>query len=686
LPAAEKTLFKQESMTTGGKKNLTLVKPDNPLFVPPERTGLFHEDLTDTPPVGAFQSGLPEKFIEVPGPLVQQAIARAIAGLSESQAFQAMDTTQMAKVNRLAHGVPMDVVSETQVDAQGLLEQEAKEASQSKKPYGKKSEKESEKTSVTKAAETQAEGDTDELSKKALADTDDADQVTESLTGKAPLSADTGNDHATDGESAEARAEDGLPDNSAEAKASDAQSQKESSGAEDAAGTKVAKEIPEGGESPAQKDAGYAETMDEASEPADSDGAQALSGDEGIAEAANTNEDSGEHAREANDSDATKDEPPPKDPRQEAIENFPVPEGMQLVSIEDLEAMHQEAYESGRQAGLEEAATELDEAVNAAKEFAHQEGYDKGYEEAYAKGEAAARDELQAEVDLAAQDLKDLTQKLEEAAKDTDQFYAPLLKLAMHLAEQLVRGELTASGKAIAHLVETSLAEFENDPSSPILVKLNPEDLERIKDYETLLPKNAILKSDPTMFVGSVRVQINGAVVEDLVERRSMALWQALTRGQDAGEPPPSFLKNLELMKEAFDEVNAEAETAQEPSLDYRKASLDRAVAPEILQADTSDAGVDHVLKEPVSEESVPENLVDEELPPEESITEESTEEEPRERLVAVEEGSSATESPSIDEFSEQKLESKDGPNTAEQPVSQSFGEQEPSEDEEPKS
>jgi hypothetical protein len=117
----EKTLFKQESMTTGGKKNLTLVKPDGPLFIPPERTGLFHEDLTDTPPAGAFQSGLPEKAIELPGPLVQQAIARAIAGLSESQAFQAMDTSKMAKVNRLAHKVPKDVVKEEQVDAEKLL-------------------------------------------------------------------------------------------------------------------------------------------------------------------------------------------------------------------------------------------------------------------------------------------------------------------------------------------------------------------------------------------------------------------------------------------------------------------------------------------------------------------------------------------------------------------------------------
>jgi flagellar biosynthesis/type III secretory pathway protein FliH len=646
LLAAEKTLFKQESMTTGGKKNLTLVKPDNPLFVPPERTGFFYEDLTDTPPTGSFQTGLPEKAIELPDPLVQQAIARAIAGLSERESFQSMDTAKMAKVNRLAHGVPMDVVSETQVDAQGLLEQEAKEASQSKKPYGKKSDQESEKASDTKAGETQAEGDADELSKKALADADDADQGAESLTSKAPSSADTGADHAVESELGEAHTQDALPDNTAEAKASEAQPQKESAGVEDAAGAEGAEgsegargadEISEGGEPSAQKDADRAETMDEASEPEDSDGAQALAKDEGVSEVANTNEDVGEHASEARESEATKHEPPAKDPRQEAIENFPVPEGMQLVSIEDLAAMHQEAYESGRQAGLEGAATELDEAVNAAKESAHQEGYDKGYEEAYAKGEAAARDELQAEVELAAQDLKDLTQKLEEAAKDTDQFYAPLLKLAMHLAEQLVRGELTASGKAIAHLVETSLAEFENDPSSPILVKLNPEDLERIKTYETLLPKNAILKSDPTMFVGSVRVQINGAVIEDLIEQRSTALWQALTRGQDAGEPPPSFLKNLELMKEAFEEVDAEVETEQERPLAEGSTEVEADEAVAAIEEGSS-ATESPALDQPDEQEMA------------------AAESKADEAVAAIEEDSSATESPALDQPVEQEM------------------------------
>ena len=550
-------MFKQESMTTGGKKNLTLVKPTGPLFIGPERSGLFHEGLTDTPAVGAFQSGLPEKAIELPGPLVQQAIARAIAGLSESPTFQAMDTSKMAKVNRLAHQVPKEAVHEDQVDTQGLLAKEEAVTSKSKSKY-EQDPKKAMDDQEAKGNKTQGQSDQDFVgpesdSGDAALEAQDNVKANEPA-GSGSAKADAGPELTSQDVSTE-RAQPGV----------DKADQANEKAADAAKVPSIAEEVP-----PAeQADAGHAAASDEEVGPqgspktsardtnSDSDGLEGAAGDA-------VDNTAGKAATEA-ETEAANELPPVQDPRQQEIENYPVPEGMQLVSVEDLEALHQEAYESGRQAGLDGNALNMDEALNATREAALQEGYDKGYEEAYAKGEAAARDELQAEVELASQDLKDLTQKLQEAAKDTDQFYAPLLKLAMHLAEQLVRGELTVSGKAIAHLVETSLLEFENDPNSPILVKLNPEDLERIKAYETLLPKNAILKADPTMFVGSVRVQINGALIEDLIERRSTALWQALTRGQDAGEPPPSFLKNLELVKEAFDEVEADAEIDAEP-------------------------------------------------------------------------------------------------------------------------
>ncbi len=488
-------MFKQESMTTGGKKNLTLVKPDGPLFVPPERTGLFHEDLTDTPPAGAFQSGLPEKAIELPGPLVQQAIARAIAGLSESQAFQVMDTSKMAKVSRLAHKVPKDAVHEDQVDAEKLLGED--EATGNAKG---KLESKTEDSEVS-AEQTLAAG-------KQVAEEPVVEPVVEV--------------EALEAERFEAAEDQDAPDSDSEqAEATELATPNAEEALEDE--EPLREPLPDEREQ-------APETLETSEVPE-------------ISETSETSESS-----EASETSETSE-----------------PEALQQVSRSDLEQLHQEAFEAGRQAALEEMANAAppppsEEMLEAARE----EAFQKGYEEGYTKAEAAVKDELQAEVELAAQSLNDFTAKLAEAARDTNAFYAPLLNLSMHLAEQLVRGELTLSSKAIQRLIETCLMEFEQEAASPLVVRMHPDDLARLEQDEALLPKNMILRPDPHLLIGSVKVQMNGALIEDLMVHRGQVLWQALMQGQEAGDLPDSFLRNVALVKEAFDEV-ASPDKAAEP-------------------------------------------------------------------------------------------------------------------------
>jgi hypothetical protein len=519
----EKTLFKQQAMTTGGKKNLTLVKPDGPLFIPPERSGLFHEDLTDTPPAGTFQSGLPEKSIEVPGPLVQQAIARAIAGLSESQAFQAMDTSQMAKVNRLAHKVPKDVVKEEQVDAEQLL------------------------------GEDEAQGNAKaKLESKTVDAEDSAEQILA-----------TGEQVAEEGVVEERVVEEeALGEEAVEAEPLEA-----------AEGQDAADSDSEQGEATELATPNAQEVLEEESlrEPSPFEGEQAEE-TSGAAEAAEAAE-VAEVAEMAEVSDASE---------------APEPEALQQVSRSDLEQLHQEAFEAGRQAALDEMANAAplppsEEMLEAARE----EAFQKGYEEGYTKAEAAVKDELQAEVELAAQNLNDLTSKLAEAARDTDAFYAPLLNLSMHLAEQLVRGELTLSSKAVQRLIETCLMEFDQEATAPVVIRMHPDDLARFEQDDALLPKNMILRPDPNLLIGSVKVQMNGALIEDLMQHRAQVLWQALMQGQEAGNLPDSFLRNVALVKEAFNDV-ALPEEAEDP-LTFDEAVTQESISENSVLADVTE-------------------------------------------------------------------------------------------------
>ena len=540
-------MFKQESMTTGGKKNLTLVKPTGPLFIGPERSGLFHEGLTDTPAAGAFQSGLPEKAIELPGPLVQQAIARAIAGLSESQAFQAMDTSKMAKVNRLAHQVPKDAVHEDQVDAQKLLgDDDGKgKAAQAKPQDGDQLEAAVGQEEPTDSSESVGQvaqaGATDphedELRDESLAavsqEGDLAEQpvsglVTDGLTqadptGADPTQADLIGADPTQAASTEADSTQVDP----------TQADRVRAASPEADPTQV---------DPTQADLIGADPTQAASTEAHPTQAAAGEGESADAKTLQAGE-------ESVDTEA--------DPASDNIQ----PEVLQQVSRSDLEQLHQEAFEAGRQATLEELANAAPPAPSEEMlDVAREEAFQKGYEEGYTKAEAAVKDELQAEVELASQSLNDLTAKLAEAARDTDAFYAPLLNLSMHLAEQLVRGELTLSSKAVQRLIETCLMEFDQEATAPVVIRMHPDDLARFEQDDALLPKNMILRPDPNVLIGSVKVQMNGALIEDLMQHRAQVLWHSLMQGQEAGDLPDSFLRNVALVKEAFDEVDASDE------------------------------------------------------------------------------------------------------------------------------
>jgi flagellar biosynthesis/type III secretory pathway protein FliH len=464
-------LFKNDARYThsgdpDGRRALALVKPEGVLYASKPGDHLF-KDAQKIPIRGErqpFKPGLPEKEISLPDPLVQQAIARTIAGVS-SKGFQLLTPKTMAAVTEISKTAPRSRVEEREA-------REAAEEAQHRKDQEIEAQAALDREAEARATAEEA-GDPDTTAAQAT-----EDGVAESIANEESLSQDEAVMYApTD---------------------------------------------PPDAREPHGDDLASAEALAESSVAAQED--------QGLAAGA-------------------------------------VPEGMQLVSAADIQQMFDEAFSQGKQAGLEEAqagsaeaATVTEEERQAIDDAAYQRGYDEGH----AKAEASVRDELQAEVELAAEDLRDLTARMAESARDTNTFYAPLLKLSMHLAEQLVRGELSISSKAIERLIQTALDEFNQDPNASVLIKLNPDDLGRLKARDAQLPKNMVLRGDPLLTMGSVRVQMNGALIEDLIEHRARALWESLTSGLDVGVPPPSFLQNVALIKEAFDGVDA---VIEEPSL-----------------------------------------------------------------------------------------------------------------------
>lgn len=227
------------------------------------------------------------------------------------------------------------------------------------------------------------------------------------------------------------------------------------------------------------------------------------------------------------------------------------------------------------QAEPEEVAATPDlssEAMTALLDAAREEGRAAAREEGFDAGYAQAQSELKKEHDTQIEALQKLNAGVQELANDSDALFEPLHKLALHLAEQLVRGELTQSGLAISRLVDNALREMAGSGEKVVMVQLNPDDLELYRPLVAQLGDSMTLRSNTALKRGSVRVSLDGSVVEDLIERRIEGLGKSLAQPPAAGwrnGPGTSLSARLESgsgSRQTVQDVTAKDVAAPTPS------------------------------------------------------------------------------------------------------------------------
>ncbi len=192
-----------------------------------------------------------------------------------------------------------------------------------------------------------------------------------------------------------------------------------------------------------------------------------------------------------------------------------------------IEAARAEGHAQGLQAGLAQGR-EVERPV------AHQQGYDEGF----AAGLAQARTDMQAdqqqrdrsEHEAKLAQLQTVIDGLQQLAGDPDALFEPMKQLSVHLAEQLVRGELAQSPQAISRLVDNALRELNTSGDKAVVVHLHPEDLESYRPTVAQFADSLILRPDNLLERGSVRVSLDGSVVEDLLQRRVAGLKRSLAQ------------------------------------------------------------------------------------------------------------------------------------------------------------
>ena len=129
--------------------------------------------------------------------------------------------------------------------------------------------------------------------------------------------------------------------------------------------------------------------------------------------------------------------------------------------------------------------------------------------------------DAEAKVDKAIQQYRELTQKIRMASTRVSEFFEPVSRLSVHIAEQLVRGELTVGPVAITRLVQGCLDALEERVSKkePIL-KMHPADLEMFLNGFDGEPTGVSLVADDRLARGDVSLQMDHSVIDDLLSHR----------------------------------------------------------------------------------------------------------------------------------------------------------------------
>jgi len=184
----------------------------------------------------------------------------------------------------------------------------------------------------------------------------------------------------------------------------------------------------------------------------------------------------------------------------------PAPAGHSQQEIDDARAQ-------GYAAGMDEARTQLYDQIRAEIE-----------------SEKVADSQAQTGIDQAL--VEALQAALAAMQQDPQQFFAPVKRLALHIAEQLVLGELRLDGSAIERLVQRCVDDLAANDASMVQLELHPGDLHALHDLRKragLVEKNLPqLLANEDLPPGSVRASANDALVEDLITNRLAAIARVL--------------------------------------------------------------------------------------------------------------------------------------------------------------
>lgn len=176
-------------------------------------------------------------------------------------------------------------------------------------------------------------------------------------------------------------------------------------------------------------------------------------------------------------------------------------EQVQPLTLEDVEAVRQDAYNEGFSAG-------------------EKDGFRAGQLRAQKEAEAALQPRLAA--------LESLMQQLFDPIGEQDQAIEHmLLELVQHISEEVIQRELTLSSAQIGRVLREAMKLLPMDDGQ-VRIHVNPQDFAEIKTLRERHEENWRILEDDSLLPGGCRIETRNSQIDASVETRLHTLTQQL--------------------------------------------------------------------------------------------------------------------------------------------------------------
>ena len=116
--------------------------------------------------------------------------------------------------------------------------------------------------------------------------------------------------------------------------------------------------------------------------------------------------------------------------------------------------------------------------------------------------------------------LRNLLDNINNEQKSLSNFFDPLNTLALSIARQIVKGDLTLSEELINRLVKNALEEIDNANEHSLVLEMNPNDIEQLDKSALIESMQVEFSPNRAILRGDIKVKMGDSVIENFIENR----------------------------------------------------------------------------------------------------------------------------------------------------------------------